>query len=51
MNADKLIECPRCKSDACYSQEITDKITNYICYGCGFQSNSLMKSNEEFLNE
>lgn len=51
MNADKLTECPRCGSDACYSQEINDKITNYMCYGCGFQSNSLMKSNEEFLNE
>ena len=51
MNADKLIECPRCGSDACYTQEINDKITNYMCYGCGFQSNSLMKSNEDFLNE
>ncbi len=51
MNADKLTKCPRCGSDACYSQEINDKITNHMCYGCGFQSNSLMKTNEEFLNE
>jgi len=51
MNADKLTECPRCGSDACYTQKINEDITNYMCYGCGFQSNSLMKSGAEFLNE
>tara|TARA_Y100000389_G_C17448546_1_gene513171 strand:- start:1333 stop:1794 length:462 start_codon:yes stop_codon:yes gene_type:complete len=51
MNADNLTICPRCSSDACYSQEVNDKITNYSCFGCGFQSNSLMKQGEEFLSE
>lgn len=51
MNSDKLEECPRCGSDACYTQKINEDITNYMCYGCGFQSNSLMKSGAEFLNE
>ena len=51
MNSDKLEECPRCGSDACYTQKINEDITNYMCYGCGFQSNSLMKSGTEFLKE
>ena len=51
MNSDKLEECPRCGSDACYTQKINEDITNYMCYGCGFQSNSLMKSVAEFLKE
>ena len=51
MNADNLTICPRCGSDACYTNEVNDKITNYSCFGCGFQSNSLMKKGEDFLNE
>ena len=51
MNSDKLEECPRCGSDACYTQKINEDITNYMYYGCGFQSNSLMKSGAEFLKE
>jgi hypothetical protein len=51
MNADKLTDCPRCKSDACYSQEINDKITNYQCYGCGFISNTLMIPGSEFMQD
>ena len=51
MNADKLIDCPRCKSDACYLQEVNDKITNYQCYGCGFISNTLMIPNSDFMQE
>ena len=51
MNSDKLEKCPRCSSDACYSQKINEEITNFMCYGCGFQSNSLMKNEGEFLEE
>ena len=51
MNSDKLEKCPRCGSDACYSQKINKEITNFMCYGCGFQSNSLMKKEGEFLEE
>ena len=51
MNSDKLEKCSRCESDACYSQKINKEITNFMCYGCGFQSNSLMKNEGEFLNE
>ena len=33
MNADNLTICPRCGSDACYTNEVNDKITNYSCFG------------------
>jgi hypothetical protein len=51
MQFDDLIECTRCGSDACYTQEITKDVTIEFCYGCGFSSNTLMKSNPEFLQE
>ena len=51
MSKDKLIICPRCNSDACYKQEVNEKLSTYFCYGCGFQNNSLMKENEEFMEE
>ena len=51
MNYDELKECSRCGSDACYSQEINKDITIELCYGCGFQSNSIMTKGSQFLNE
>jgi hypothetical protein len=51
MNFDTLKECSRCGSDACYSQEINKEISIELCYGCGFQSNSVMVSGSEFLIE
>ena len=51
MAYDNLIECTRCGSDACYIQEVTKDIKIELCYGCGFQSNSVMKVGSDFLNE
>jgi hypothetical protein len=35
---EKLISCPKCESNAC--SEISDeKITIWLCMGCGFTSN------------
>lgn len=51
MNFDELKECSRCGSDACYSQEVTKEVKIELCYGCGFQSNSLMTKGSEFFNE
>jgi len=48
---DKLTICDRCGSDACYVQEVTPEITNHFCYGCGFQSNTLMTEGSEFMNQ
>jgi hypothetical protein len=49
--SDKLTTCDRCGSDACYVQEVTNEIQNYMCYGCGFITNSVMKQGSEFLTE
>ena len=51
MNSDKLDICPRCGSDACYVTEVNQDINNYFCYGCGFQSNTLMREGEEITEE
>lgn len=48
---DNLIICDRCGSDACYVQEVNEKIKNYQCYGCGFITNSLLKKDSEFFEE
>jgi hypothetical protein len=47
---DNLITCTRCGSDACYVDEVNQDIKTYFCYGCGFQTNSLMKEGEDFYN-
>ena len=48
---DNLTICKRCGSDACYTQEVTPEIINHFCYGCGFQTNTLMKEGEEFFEQ
>ena len=45
---DNLIICTRCGSDACYVDEVNQDIKTYFCYGCGFQTNSLMKDGDVF---
>jgi hypothetical protein len=49
--ADNLTFCSRCGSDACYTQEVNEKIKIYHCYGCGFTTNSIMKKGEQFFEE
>ena len=49
--ADNLTFCSRCGSDACYVQEVNEKISIYHCYGCGFTTNSIMKKGETFFEE
>ncbi len=48
---DNLINCSRCGSDACYVEEVNQDIKTYFCYGCGFQTNSLLKEGEIFYEE
>ena len=48
---DNLIICSRCGSDACYVDEVNQNIKTYFCWGCGFQTNSLMKEGEDFYKE
>jgi len=41
---EKLIDCPRCGSNAC--SEMSDgKITIWVCMGCGFTSNTTITDN------
>ena len=51
MKYDELKVCTRCGSDACYTQELTKDISIEMCYGCGFQSNSIIKKGNEFFNQ
>jgi hypothetical protein len=44
---EKLIDCPRCGSNAC-SEISNDKVTIWICMGCGFTSNNtITETNKE----
>ena len=45
---DNLTICTKCGSDACYVDEVNQDIKTYFCYGCGFQTNSLMKEGDVF---
>ena len=47
---DYMTICDRCGSDAAYVDEVNQDIKTYFCYGCGFQTNSLMKEGEDFYN-
>ena len=48
---DDLKKCDRCDSDACYIQEVNENVKNYMCYGCGFITNSLMVEDSKFFEE
>jgi hypothetical protein len=48
---DYMTICDRCGSDAAYVDEVNQDIKTYFCYGCGFQTNSLMKEGEDFYKE
>jgi hypothetical protein len=48
---DNLTICNRCGSDACYVQEVNEQVKLHFCYGCGFQANSVMTRDSEFLKE
>jgi len=46
---DNLTTCNRCGSDACYVQEVNENVKLHFCYGCGFQANTAMTRDSEFL--
>ena len=51
MNFDQMTICTRCGSDAAYMQEINKDVTVEFCFGCGHQTNSLMRRDSLFLEE
>ena len=48
---DNLTTCDRCGSDACYVQEVNENVKLHFCYGCGFQANTAMTRESEFLQQ
>ena len=48
---DNLTTCDRCGSDACYVQEVNQDVKLHFCYGCGFQANTAMTRDSEFLQQ
>ena len=46
MTNDEMIICPKCGCDGCYKTPINETKSNYFCWGCGFQTNDLMKEGE-----
>lgn len=51
MQKDNLGICSRCESDACYQTNLGADYKVYMCYGCGFTTNTLMIKDSEFLDE
>jgi hypothetical protein len=51
MNHEKLIECKRCGSDACFLTEVNETLNTQLCFGCGFVTNSYLKPNSPYLEE
>ena len=43
---DQLTICPKCGCDACYVTPINETKSNYFCWGCGYQTNDLMKEGD-----
>jgi hypothetical protein len=39
---DKLTDCKRCGSNACYEQHINEQLTTWLCMGCGFTTSTVM---------
>lgn len=46
MSNDVITTCPKCKCDGCYKLPINEAAYSYYCFGCGFQTNDLMKEGE-----
>ena len=46
MIKDEMILCPKCGCDGCYKTPINETLSNYFCWGCGYQTNDLMKEGE-----
>lgn len=43
---DQLAACPKCGCDGCYISPINETKNNYLCFGCGYCTNDLMKEGE-----
>ena len=48
---DKLVDCKRCGGNACYEQQISDEITTWLDWGCGFTTSTLMTEGSEIVKQ
>jgi DNA-directed RNA polymerase subunit RPC12/RpoP len=53
-NTPEKIECPHCGSDNCfvesnYTELTPDKVSSYMCIGCGYSSTTLNKADSEMI--
>lgn len=44
---DNLVKCRRCGGDACYEIKTSEEVIQWHCFGCGFQSNSTLTSDND----
>lgn len=48
---DQLVECKRCKGNACYEQHIDEKNTTWLCMGCGFTTSTMMLEGSNLVSD
>lgn len=48
---DKLTDCKRCGSNACYEQQVNEQVTTWLCMGCGFTTSTLSTENSEVVKQ
>lgn len=48
---EKLTECNRCGGNACYEQQVSEKVTTWICMGCGFTTSSELTEGSKLLQD
>jgi hypothetical protein len=44
---DRLTDCKRCGSNACYEQHINEQVTTWLCMGCGFTTSTVMTEDSQ----
>lgn len=44
---DNLVICKRCGGNACYEQQVDEKVTSWTCFGCGFATSTLFTEDSE----
>jgi len=48
---DQLVECKRCRGNACYEQHIDENTTTWLCMGCGFTTSTMMLEGSKLVQD
>ena len=46
-----MIICPHCSGNACFEQQISEEVTTYFCFGCGYSTSTLMTEGSDLANK